>query len=414
MEGKPELHDHPMVSDDSDDDDFGDWADAMVDASSSTSLFDQLHGNGKGMEETKGFPNQGLTSEEEAWYQNMMAEGSDNSIVKDAEDSIWASLLDGLVQPSSSGDQELYRPLKTNIENLAVKTWLTEYLPRTGPLIKKLELKIAGSDVAKNAEWFVDRLPDPQAVIVLDPKQGRGPGFLELATFTMSPALTASLVSAALPTSCTSLQIAHLDSFYERELFSILERKGFDFDWKEPCGFWYLPPEAPLPENLLPQNQNIELRRLQQDDVDLVNFHWTYKSDHSKAMIEDLIALYPTSGLWRDGVLIAWMCTYHDGAIGMLYTMENYRRQGFAKHVLCHLIAQHRSGDILVPREEQHNQNSSLSEGCEIERNRPIFCFIVDSNEASSQLFEQIGFSRICDASWVKYQQKHPLKRKHS
>jgi hypothetical protein len=47
---------------------------------------------------------------------------------------------------------------------------------------------------------------------------------------------------------------------------------------------------------------------------------------------------HPTVGLYVNDKLVSWAVTYPDGASGMLYTLENYRRLGYANIVMQQLF----------------------------------------------------------------------------
>mmetsp|Transcript_14375 Transcript_14375/g.24050 ORF Transcript_14375/g.24050 Transcript_14375/m.24050 type:complete len:301 (+) Transcript_14375:60-962(+) len=109
----------------------------------------------------------------------------------------------------------------------------------------------------------------------------------------------------------------------------------------------------------------VELGPLQPGDAETVNSCWKYRSPSSLAMIQSLIETQPTCGLRYNGKLVSWMCTYHDGAIGMLYTKGHMRRKGYGKQVLQYMIKEHRSqirtktsaNNVFFEEESSFNKN---------------------------------------------------------
>ncbi|XP_020365750.1 glycine N-acyltransferase-like protein 3 isoform X3 [Rhincodon typus] len=65
---------------------------------------------------------------------------------------------------------------------------------------------------------------------------------------------------------------------------------------------------------------------------------------------------------------VSWLLTYPYGAMGLLYTLPEHRRKGYAK--------------LLVTKMVKVLQNLGY----------PIYCFIEDENSRSYQLFQKLGF----------------------
>jgi len=112
----------------------------------------------------------------------------------------------------------------------------------------------------------------------------------------------------------------------------------------------------------------VELGPLQPGDAEVVNSCWKYRSPSSLAMIQSLIETQPTCGLRYNGELVSWMCTYHDGAIGMLFTKGHMRRKGYGKQVLQYMIKEHRSqigtkssaSDVFFEEESSFNKDEGF------------------------------------------------------
>jgi L-amino acid N-acyltransferase YncA len=87
------------------------------------------------------------------------------------------------------------------------------------------------------------------------------------------------------------------------------------------------------------------------------------------------------------GSLVGWGLVYDYGAVGLMHVMEEHRRRGLARWIAIVLLKKWISADQFKG---------------------PPFCYIVDSNVASINLFKSLGFINKADVSWVglkKYKQ---------
>ena len=119
------------------------------------------------------------------------------------------------------------------------------------------------------------------------------------------------------------------------------------------------------------------------EDAKLVNSTWKYRSDESLNKILKIIEDgHPTVGLYVNDKLVSWAVTYPDGASGMLYTLENYRRKGYANIVMQQLF--------------YYRSISNTNYG-------DPFDYIVVNNTKSENLFKKLNFKPIKKVDWVGY-----------
>ncbi|MED6290872.1 hypothetical protein CHARACLAT_017809 [Characodon lateralis] len=113
------------------------------------------------------------------------------------------------------------------------------------------------------------------------------------------------------------------------------------------------------------------LNSLDESHLDLVNQTWKFgKNQGAAGMIRNMVLNFPSCCvLDADGRPVSWILTYVSCALGMLYTLPEHRRKGYAK-VLISSMAKRLSG-----------------------QGYPVFCFIEEENIASYQLFKSMGFS---------------------
>eukprot|EP00898_Chlorokybus_atmophyticus_P001724 jgi/Chlat1/2552/Chrsp175S02406 len=122
---------------------------------------------------------------------------------------------------------------------------------------------------------------------------------------------------------------------------------------------------------------------LREEDAELVAHHWPYGKDPTYQ--RQLIKALPSVGVRcsNDGEydfnqpLVAWALTYAYGALGMVHTLEEYRRKGLAKAAVVALAeAQLASG--MTP-----------------------YVWVDISNNASRKMFMQLGFVQDGLCHWV-------------
>lgn len=189
-----------------------------------------------------------------------------------------------------------------------------------------------------------------------------------------------------------------------------LSQHRFFSTFTSQCGMWIHeaddkeqgqnPPT--LADQSLALSEGVVIRPLTQTDAELVNSKWEYKSDGSLEMIQKMIATSEAKGgcvgLAVNGTLVSWMLRYLDGSIGMLFTDENHRRKGYAAVVVNGAVSNIRS---------KSQQDIEDNDCIDMDRDRMI-SYIVDSNEASKNLYRKLGWKRVADADWIGFASRQP------
>lgn len=127
---------------------------------------------------------------------------------------------------------------------------------------------------------------------------------------------------ASVPKHTADAIISHLDDY--------------EVAWEELCLMMYLP-ESHWPQY---EKKTSFLSALTEDDLETVNTYYTYKDDDSLNYLRDCILKNPSSVL-RDplGAPISWALLREDGSLGVMYTLKEYRKKGYALEVAEDLIA---------------------------------------------------------------------------
>ncbi|XP_076056044.1 uncharacterized protein LOC143034047 [Oratosquilla oratoria] len=137
------------------------------------------------------------------------------------------------------------------------------------------------------------------------------------------------------------------------------------------------------------------LGRLTPAHAEWVHDHWLYKHTETKDFFWGIISNFPSVAAFeeipaenemtrpKDGVLqslpVAWILKYPDGAIGSTFTLPEHRRKGLAR--LVSLSLSRKVGDLCSP----------------------VFVFVDDTNTASIEFHEKMGFRRACPFIWETY-----------
>lgn len=147
-----------------------------------------------------------------------------------------------------------------------------------------------------------------------------------------------------------------------------------EIDFYEICYLYYL--EA---DNFKYEEPEYQVDSLKAEDARIVDEHYTYQSedDTSYEYIKKTIQERPTAVIRdEEGWPISWSVVRDDGSLGIAYTLEECRRQGYAAAVNMELLK--RAIDFgLMP-----------------------YVHIITDNRASISLAEGLGFKRNGKVVW--------------
>ncbi|XP_059393987.1 glycine N-acyltransferase-like protein 3 [Carassius carassius] len=115
----------------------------------------------------------------------------------------------------------------------------------------------------------------------------------------------------------------------------------------------------------------------------LVNSTWKYGGDsNSYNSVLNYITHNPSLCVIEEGSTepVSWLLVYQHAALGLLYTLPQHRRKGYAK--------------LLV----------SVMAKTLLERGHPVYCFVEKENDSSYKLFTSLGFQDSADyrAVWFE------------
>jgi hypothetical protein len=228
-------------------------------------------------------------------------------------------------------------------------------------------LNIAGIlDHESKAQAFVDDGEEPRGVLV------KGPWFWYV--HTEDEAFLEALFE----------EMRQKDGFYRfsgvwRPVAERIQAR-FPLVWEAPCELYVLPPGTPLTAWESSRVTNVDLR-----DAEFINEHYAYRNEHSLDKIRGCIQNRPSSAVYVDGRLVCWLLVHEDDSQGIMYTLEEHRRKGYALEVSRDLVAKQRTAG------------------------RTPFLQIRDDNALSPGLARQCGFEPQGRCDWFGVMAGNPL-----
>lgn len=132
----------------------------------------------------------------------------------------------------------------------------------------------------------------------------------------------------------------------------------------------YLPDLSHLVAPAIDSELESRISSLNLSHVDLVNKSWKFGGGKKgQRNVEHLISNFPTCCITdSQGQPVSWILVYDYCAMGLLHTLPEHRRKGYAR-VLVSAMAK-----------KLHTQGY------------PVYCFIEEGNELSHKLFKSMGF----------------------
>lgn len=111
-------------------------------------------------------------------------------------------------------------------------------------------------------------------------------------------------------------------------------RRRFPLLWDSPCRLYWLP-AARLDTGRIAS----AVESLKPADAEFVDRHYQYRDDSSLDKIRESIARRPSAAVYAGGQPASWVLVHDDNSMGVMYTLDSYRKQGLAVDVTLSLAA---------------------------------------------------------------------------
>ncbi len=166
-----------------------------------------------------------------------------------------------------------------------------------------------------------------------------------------------------------------IDSRFRSHLLERAQNYNYQKTDVEPCSIFYYPENKYT--TVSKPDSTLVFTPLRAQDAELVNTTWKYGDADTLPFVKHLIETKITVGLFHEQKLVSWgLCQEYD-AIGMMYTLEEHRRKGYARQVVLKMM------ELLL------------------EKNIQPFGYITQENEASRNMFKRIGFEEGDAVDWI-------------
>lgn len=148
-------------------------------------------------------------------------------------------------------------------------------------------------------------------------------------------------------------------------------KNKYQIHWDNPCTLYYMP-EDNLDISLIKNEaQAIDIK-----DAQTINKHYEYGGPDNIDTIKEDIINRPSSAIYVDRQLVSWVLVHDDNSMGIMYTLDEFRKKGFAVDVSIDLASKI------------------------IKQGKTPFIHIVKGNDKSVKLAKKIGFVQCGDVDW--------------
>ncbi|MCJ8730962.1 hypothetical protein PDJAM_G00190210 [Pangasius djambal] len=228
---------------------------------------------------------------------------------------------------------------------------------------------------------LVDQWPDFSVLLIRPKRQQKSDHFKAISIFTKDETTLRNILIGTDVLDWKQYLNLSVDLCHEEMLKLVAVSRGVPMNKDHVCHMMQLQ----NPSNLTHERLPIRVSSLNESHIALVNSTWKFGiGEFSEVFVRNIIMNFPSCCvLDSEGRPVSWILTYASCAMGMLYTMPEHRRKGYAKAL------------ITILAKKLH------SEGF------PVYCFIEEENQQSYRLFTSLGFTADPSyrVTWIKFNQ---------
>lgn len=199
------------------------------------------------------------------------------------------------------------------------------------------------------------------------------------------------------------LEMQKKEGFYQfsglwRPLAQRLQAR-FPLVWHAPCDLYVLPEGTQVPPREGSPATSVHL-----EDAELIDAHYAYRHSGSLEKIRTCIQHRPSSGIYIDGQLVCWLLVHEDESLGIMYTLEEHRRKGYALDVSLDLVdKQLKAGKTpFLQIREDNNLSPGLALKCGLRPEGQCDWFGIMVGMPKELLESSAGFQRrIQESGWL-------------
>ncbi|XP_054655400.1 glycine N-acyltransferase-like protein 3 [Dunckerocampus dactyliophorus] len=220
-------------------------------------------------------------------------------------------------------------------------------------------------------QFIVDTWPDFKVFICRPDTEKKQDFTRKVAIFSMDEQILKKMLSEEGAVDWSSyFRLGGCDVSHTSTIREVSLNRKVSYHWVASTNLLYLPDSRHLDTPTFDSKLKSRISSLSLSHVDLINRNWNLGgSERTHKNITFLISNLPSCCITDDqGQPVSWILVYECSALGVLYTLPEHRRKGYAK-VLIYTMAQRR-----------------LAEGY------PVFCYITEDNAVSYKIFKSMGF----------------------
>jgi hypothetical protein len=131
-------------------------------------------------------------------------------------------------------------------------------------------------------------------------------------------------------------------------------REHFITHWESPGDLYYLPKENFDPSLKKHETKNIDIK-----DAQKIDHYYTFRNNNSINRIKEDIKSRLSSAIYKGDELVSWVLMHEDNSMGIMYTMEEHRGEGYAVDVTIDLASKIlKQGKVPFLQINRHNDKS--------------------------------------------------------
>lgn len=132
---------------------------------------------------------------------------------------------------------------------------------------------------------------------------------------------------------------------------------GHEVKWQLSCDKLYYPQDHVL------KSHHHQVSKLDVSEAEYIFTHYDYKAYTNLDYVRERIAYGEALGIYDHGVLVAWLMTHDDGAMGFLQVLKTHRNKGYALALTVDMIKLLRGKDKIpfVHIESDNVKSQSLA-----------------------------------------------------
>ncbi|XP_053606545.1 uncharacterized protein LOC128673003 [Plodia interpunctella] len=142
-----------------------------------------------------------------------------------------------------------------------------------------------------------------------------------------------------------------------------------------PHHMFLLPKETPIFEDIR-LSEGVTFKMLTEEHIDIVDSTWVNRHTGSDWFFKLLVKAKSGYGIFQNGELACFVFTNEIGFLTHLFTLEKFRKKGYAEILLksvCNIL---------------------------FKENKDVYCYVMEGNDSAIRLYHKLGFKKYHCVLW--------------